>query len=434
MPHAFYDHRWRAALLSGWCWLLAASVAFAQFDFQSGSLRESVASYGEPAFPNSALPPAEVIAPTIGEPISEAPWLSPAQLTAPLAMAMPGDVAYHVGGLARGYYINDQRIEFTGMESTFAVEGVLNAGLMQRSGGWELACETQLFLNQPFDRNKLVDTPERASFAHNFDIDTLQISQMYVSARNGDFYGALGRFVTPFGRFYFPNYRNNFDDSPFIRSEAILFRETGLLLQWDPDIWVFTAAVTNGGFQQDTNSSKAVVARAGIDQPTYALGMSVKWQDGIGSETQKAFNNHAGVDAMIRRGRWTLSGEAIYDQYGLRRPGTPLNSITWGRSLYYRDLNNGVLNPITGFGYYVNLGFDGPLWTLMLNYGEFYPQQIGVPQQDAVTRRGLIKASRHWTPHFETYGVLLRENDLPHSFDNSTRRGIYVIAGAQVAW
>jgi len=74
------------------------------------------------------------------------------------------------------------------------------------------------------------------------------------------------------------------------------------------------------------NSSKALVARAGIDQPWYALGTSVKWQDGNGSETQKAFNNHVGLDAMIRRGQWTLSGEAIYDQYGLRRPGTPLNS------------------------------------------------------------------------------------------------------------
>ena len=77
--------------------------------------------------------------------------------------------------------------------------------------------------------------------------------------------------MTPFGRFYYPLYRNNFDDSPFIRSEAILFRETGLLGQWDPEGWVFTAALTNGGFEQDTNSSKALVARAGIDLPYFAL-------------------------------------------------------------------------------------------------------------------------------------------------------------------
>jgi hypothetical protein len=213
-----------------------------------------------------------------------------------------------------------------------------------------------------------------------------------------------------------------------------LFRETGLLIQWDPDIWTFTAAVTNGGFEQDTNSSKGLVARVGIDQPNYALGTSVKWQDGIGSEVQKVFNNHAGVDAMIRRGAWTLSGEAIYDQYGLRRGGIPLNDITWGRSLYFRDFSRGGHVPITGFGYYVNLGYEGQRWTLMLNYGEFYPTPIGNRRTDAVTRRGLLKASRHWTPNFETYGVLLRESDLAHAFDGSTRRGIYVIVGGQFSW
>jgi len=43
------------------------------------------------------------------------------------------DFLYHVGGKARGYYINDQRIEFTGMESTFAVEGVLMQERCSRS-------------------------------------------------------------------------------------------------------------------------------------------------------------------------------------------------------------------------------------------------------------------------------------------------------------
>src|SRR5205823_13770540 len=105
------------------------------------------------------------------------------------------------------------------------------------------------------------------SVTADVDIDPLQIWQLYLGARNGDLYAALGRFVTPFGRFYFPNYRNNFDDSAFIRSEAISFRETGLLLQWDPGIWVMQAALTNGSFEQDTNSSKALVARVGIDQP-----------------------------------------------------------------------------------------------------------------------------------------------------------------------
>ena len=421
----------RCLLAAAGYWLLTASAA-AQLDFRAGSLID-IAPADAPAS-SAPAPRSEVLPPPLDAtllsepalPASPSGWLPPPQASA--------DFLYTVGGKARGYYINDQRIEFTGMESTFAVEGVIDGGFVQRVDGWEYSLQAQLFLNQPFDKNMLVDTPERRSFTHNFDVDPLQISQLNLGARYGDLYAALGRFVTPFGRFYFPNYRNNFDDSPFIRSEAILFRETGLLLQWDPGIWVFNACLTNGGFQQDANSSKALVARAGIDQPWYALGTSVKWQDGNGSESQKAFNNHVGLDAMVRRGSWTLSGEAIYDQYGLRRPGTALNDITWGRSLYYRDFNNGFNHPITGVGYYVNLGYEGPRWMLMLNYGEFYPEQIGNRRQDTITRRGLVKGSFHWTPHFETYSVLMLENDLANAFDGSTRRGLYFIFGSQFAW
>jgi len=146
------------------------------------------------------------------------------------------------------------------MESTFAVEGVLDAGAMQQVDGWELTLESQSFL---ISRSTITCLPIRRSGGRS---PTTSISirckshKLYVAARRGDFYAAMGRFVTPFGRFYFPNYRNNFDDSPFIRSEAILFRETGLLLQWDPAFGFFNAAVTNGGFQQDANSSKALVA------------------------------------------------------------------------------------------------------------------------------------------------------------------------------
>jgi hypothetical protein len=427
-----------SALCAGGLWL-AAAAAYGQLNLEVGS----VLTAPEPAFPVPLPAPPEVLPPAAGTapygsfdpaiygpfPNSTVPGAGP--LASPVAAS---GFSYHAGAIARAYYLNDHRVEFTGTESTFAVEGVINAGCLERVDGWELALEAQLFLNQPFDRNVLVDTPERASFKSNFDIEPLDISQLFAAARYGDVSVTMGRFVTPFGRFYFPNYRNNFDDSPFIRSEAILFRETGLVLQWDPDIWTFTAAVTNGGPQQDTNSSKALVARVGIDTLEYAVGTSIKWQDGIGSEGQKTYNNHAGVDGMVRFGPWTLSAEAIYDQYGLRRPGLTLNDITWGRSLYYRDLNKSFHQPFTGFGYYVNLGYEGPQWLIMLNYGEFYPEQTGDRRQDEVTRRGLLKISRRWTTHFETYGVVLRENDLADAFDHSTRLGIYAILGGQFVW
>lgn len=387
------------------------------------------------------IEPAPTLAPTQealpGPPITGAEVLpGPAFATGP-ALAWnanagpPPEFLYHVGGVGRGYFINDQRIEFTGMEDTFAVEGVFEGGVTQHTGNWQVSLETQLFLNQTFGKNIYVNTAERASFAANFDIDPLLISQLYMAGRKGDVYVALGRFVTPFGRFYFTNYRNSFDDSPFIRSEAILFRETGLLVQWDPGLWVFTAALTNGGPQQDTNSSKALVARVGLEDEWFAFGGSVKVQDGIGSESQKTYNQHVGVDAMVRRGNWTLSGEAIYDEYGLRRPGILPRDIRWGRSFYFRDLNNGFHVPITGVGYYLNLGYEGPLWSLAFNYGEFYPQEIGVAAHDINTRRGIVKASRHWTRHFETYAIALTETDRDDRLDSHARRGLYYILGGQ---
>ncbi|MDX1948676.1 MAG: hypothetical protein SFU86_25030 [Pirellulaceae bacterium] len=354
-----------------------------------------------------------------------------AAICPPDCLDPPCDYCYSLGGQARGYYINDQRIEFTGQEATFAVEAVADGTLHHQVGEWDVQLSGELFFTQPFDRNLLVDSPTRAAFAHNFDIDILSISQLYFAARRNDLYFAAGRFVTPFGRFYYPLYRNNFDDSPFIRSEAILYRETGMLAQWDPGNLVFTAALTNGGPNQDTNSSKAFIGRAGYDSGSFALGSSLKFQDGIGSEGQKTFNSHLGIDAMARRGNWTFSGEVIYDHYGFRRPGFDPDNITWGRSIYFRDLNKATGKPIQGVGYYLNLGYEGPLWTLMFNYGEFHPERLGIPEHDVTSRRGILKASRHWSPHLETYTVLMLENTLPGIFDTHDRKGVYFIAGCQ---
>lgn len=239
--------------------------------------------------------------------------------------------------------------------------------------------------------------------------------------------------TTPFGRTYFPVYTNDRLDAPFIRTESILWRETGLLLQYDPGIWTLTTALMNGGPDRDANSSKALVARVGIDTATCAIGASAKWQDGIGSEDQKITNNHVGIDAMIRRGPFTLSGEAIYDQYGFRRDTFDPNNITWGRSIYYRDQNYRPYEPITGFGYYVDLVYAGEKWLCQLNYGEFYPKQIGDPLHDTATRRALVKAVRHLNPFTDFYSALTIENDLPNAQAGRTRKGLALLAGFQVS-
>jgi len=344
---------------------------------------------------------------------------------------LEADSFFHYGVKARSYYFNDQRLEFTGLEATFGVEGVLAAGFHQQIGEWEHIAECELFVNQPFERNIFIDSPMRASFAHNFDVDILQISQLYLAAQRGNLHLAAGRIVTPFGRFYFPNYLNSFADSPFIRSEAILFRETGIMARWEPGIYSFTAALTNGGPDRDSNSSKALIARAGLNLDQFAAGASVKMQDGIGSEDQKMYNNHVGLDAMWRSGPWTLSGEAIYDEYGARRPGLNLDDIVWGRSVYFRELHNPSGGPLTGFGYYVNLGYDaGGPWMFQLNYGDYFPQQqLGVRTHDLPIHRGLLRAVYRVSPNWEIYGTVLKEND--GNFGLRPRLGTMVLAGVQ---
>lgn len=339
---------------------------------------------------------------------------------------------YDLTGYGRGYYRSDRRLWFIGLESTFGVEGGLYGYLEAPQPVWTYRLDAELYLNQPFERNVLVDTPTRASFAHNFDIDVLEISQLALSGRRGDFLISLGKMVTPFGRFYFPLFSNAMHDAPFIRSEAIRWRETGILLQYDPSILVGTVALTNGGLERDANSSKAIVARVGLEEENWALGTSVKWQDGIGSEAQKERNNHFGLDAMIKHGPWILSGEVIYDQYGLRKGDVALDDIFWGRSLYNRQLRHPDGGPLEGIGYYVDLGYVAESWQLHLNYGEYYPEEIGDRIHDEVSRRGIVKFAYNVNEYFSWYSMLMFENSVPHAFDSThPREGFFLLLGFQ---
>ena len=192
-----------------------------------------------------------------------------------------------------------------------------------------------------------------------------------------------------------------------------------------------TVAMINGGEDRDTNSSKGLIARAAYETPWLALGGSLKTHDGIGSEGQKTYKDHVGIDLMMRRGRFTFSSEAIYDLYGLRRPLNPL-AITWGRSIYFRDQNIGMHVPIHGFGYYFNLGYEGDRWTAMINYGEFFPQQIGNPLHDVTTRRGIIKLVRHHL-NADLYVMMMMENDVEQAQNNTLRNGVNMLMGFQLS-
>lgn len=139
----------------------------------------------------------------------------------------------------------------------------------------------------------------------------------------------------------------------------------------------------------------------------------------MSSEGNKQFNNHIGLDAMVRFGRWVISGEVIRDEYGFRRPGFDPLDIFWGRSIYFRDQNQAFMDPIRGTGYYVDVGYEGDRWNIHLNYGDYIPENIGVSLHDHPNHRGLVKAAYRPSQHWEIYGFALIENSITlEYFDN----------------
>ena len=296
--------------------------------------------------------------------------------------------------IVRGYYLNDQRIQWSGVEATFGAEAALAAKAKQRFGDWDVGIDSEFYLNERFNRNILLDTVERRSYAANFEIETFEISKLALNVGRGDFSATVGKMDTPFGRTYFPLYTNSRLDAPFIphgghrlardgRTAALQAELPGHRCGREPTV----ARIWTRTLPRRSSRGSALRAR----WPPSVCRSSTKTASVPSSKKQ--FNNMVGADAMVRFGQWRLSSEAIYDEYGFRRPNFDPNGITWGRSLYYRDLNYSYGEPITGLGYYVNLDFEAANWTTTLNYGEFYPKYIGNSQHDRTQRRGIIKVA-----------------------------------------
>ncbi|MCG8448507.1 MAG: OprO/OprP family phosphate-selective porin, partial [Pirellulales bacterium] len=317
--------------------------------------------------------------------------------------------------------------------ATFAAEGALYTRYCTCSGNWITSLESELFLNQPADKNILLDTAERRSYEANYDLDTLELSRLNVGVRNGDWEFRAGKMWTPFGRYYSQLWSNQLLDAPFIRTEAIRWRETGMSLRWDPGIWVLDAGIFNGQSDRDTNSAKALVARVGVDQENWTLGGSVKFHDGAGSEQQKTFNRHVGIDAMVSSGRWRLSSEVIYDEYGLRYGFDPLD-IFWEKSIYYRDLNEADGVPISGVGYYVTVDYTGSVWIVSLSFGQFFPEEIGNALHDRTQSRGIVKLSRSFGKCLQAYAVVMVENEGYIAQELRPRKGTVILSGLQFSY
>jgi hypothetical protein len=79
----------------------------------------------------------------------------------------------------------------------------------------------------------------------------------------------------------------------------------------------------------------------------------------------------------------------------------------------------------------VNALYQAPGWTGVLNYGEFYPQQIGDPIHDETTRRGFAKFILHLSTRMDVYTMFLLENTVRNAQAGRDRQGWNVLAGFQ---
>ncbi|MBI4822937.1 MAG: hypothetical protein HY805_01740 [Nitrospirae bacterium] len=349
-------------------------------------------------------------------------------LTAEPHVRDSGDIK--LGALIRGYYLNDQRIQWSGLEAAFGADAVVSLWKEEKTHWGRIKAGGEFFLNLPYGKNILRDK-ERDKYRTNFETNIFEISQLLLHIKKDTLTLRLGKVETPFGKTYYPLFSNSCFDAPFIRTEAILARETGVFILYKLKFFNLDMAIVNGGEDKDTNSSKAFITRLGIngEKEKWVLGISGKIQDGIGSDRQKIYKRHAGIDFMVGYSNFILSGEVIYDEYGCHRDCSSVDGIP--RSLYYRDIYYRNKTPITGVGGYIDLSYKKTNWSGNVNYGEYWPQRIGNPYHDDPIRRGIIKLSFNLSPRLQAYGVGLFENERKTEEWRSGEKGIAVMVGLQ---
>ncbi|HDP94710.1 MAG TPA: hypothetical protein ENN40_05035 [Candidatus Aminicenantes bacterium] len=330
----------------------------------------------------------------------------------------------------RAYALNDQRIYWSGVEFSFGAEAALGARLRKQNKWSSLSVEAEFFLNQPFGKNILTDE-FRDDYLANFAVEPVVMSKMNLRFDIGKFRVTIGKAMTPFGRICFQSQANDLNfGAPFIRAEAILWRETGIFLYWRNRFLEVDIAATNGGKNRDTNSGKAGVFRVGFRGGNWRIGASHKIHDGTGSEWQKQYNEHTDLDFMVRFGKLRLFGEWIWDRYGFHRP-FDADEIFWPRSLYYRDIYFAYKTPLKGKGWYGGINYQPKDWLIDMNYGQYHPQQIGNNLHDCLNRRGVVQVTYRFVPEARFYFTAILENQREKEPWSAGAKPFAVLAGCE---
>lgn len=330
----------------------------------------------------------------------------------------------------RSYSLNDQRLYWSGVEFSFGAEAALGILLRKQNKWSSLTVEAEFFLNQPFGKNILKDE-FRDDYLANFEVETLVMSKMNLRFDIGQFRVTIGKAMTPFGRVYFQSQSNDLNfGAPFVRSEVIQWRETGIFLHWENRYLEVDIAATNGGENRDTNSGKAGIFRVGLHGRNWSIGGSHKIHDGTGSEWQKQYNDHTGLDFMVRFGKVRFFGEWVWDRYGFHRP-FGADEIFWPRSLYYRDVFFAYKTPVKGKGWYGGINFLSKDWLIDLNYGQYHPRQIGNTLHDIPNRRVVIRVAYRFIPEARFYFTGLLENEREKEPWSEGAKPFAVLAGCE---
>jgi hypothetical protein len=330
------------------------------------------------------------------------------RLRADYSTELTANTRLTVMGLIRSWFLDDQRLQWSGTEISFGAESVLGFRLETTAGKSRIIADAEITLNQPLNRNILADE-SRQKYLQNFTVPPMEVRQLNLRLEGRNYSLALGERRTPFGRNFTEPFSNSFFAYPFIRNEVIVKYETGLFFELTPGILRLSLAVVNGCQDLDTNSSKAGILRLGFAAGGVEAGVSVKAQDGIGSEWQKQYSNHLGMDLSFKTGSWLFFGEIIYDQYGFHKE-FETEDVFWGRSYYYRDVFLGTKTPVEGWGGYLGFRYRIDRFLLTAHYGEYHPEQIGHPYHDDPIRRLVVKSRVQLISGLAIYGAGLIEN------------------------
>src|SRR5579864_5686821 len=157
-----------------------------------------------PAVPDQPSVPAEQPTPSLDA--TATPNNRPPELKV-IAFPIDESTFFQIEGVMRGYFRDDQRILWSGLEQTFGAEGILRPLLMSVQGQWAISAEGEFYLNEPYGSSILSDST-RNLYKANFDVQTFEIFQLYAQLQRGDFLIRLGRSRTPFGQYDSPMFSN----------------------------------------------------------------------------------------------------------------------------------------------------------------------------------------------------------------------------------